>query len=383
MFDQLNYVFSQSMFAEQTAREVEDPVSELLSSLYSGRGLKVEMSGEDDVVLENYLRTSFSNRIQVDTSSDTNFAPNLDNANWIGKSKRSPEFPTKEQKALINKFRPVPIYTVVNGNNELIVASPRVNPPRSSTEWLEDKYSEFFQWKRDEGPVQVGLFFMNREDAEMYLQEVCKRDPRGAEISGLSIKTVGLNVFYETNRTSPPKVQVKLIADLKEVTLATANQNKSVGIHPKQKLSQGTFQGVPMYILRTQEVKNNLIQASILKDQALHFFSIDDALKALHTVFPNQKGLSPHLELYNLENYILDLEQTNVDNINKNVFVPTYESYVANKMTQAEEQLEKKKPLQEVIRNDFESKLKSLQRLYKGVLWLLTSDTLPTEEDSW
>ena len=28
-------------------------------------------------------------------------------------------------------------------------------------------------------------------------------------------------------------------------------------------------------------------------------------------------------------------------------------------------------------------KIKSVQRFCKGVIWLLTSDTLPTEENSW
>jgi hypothetical protein len=27
--------------------------------------------------------------------------------------------------------------------------------------------------------------------------------------------------------------------------------------------------------------------------------------------------------------------------------------------------------------------LKSLERFYKGVIWLFTSDTLPSEENSW
>ena len=29
------------------------------------------------------------------------------------------------------------------------------------------------------------------------------------------------------------------------------------------------------------------------------------------------------------------------------------------------------------------TKIKSLQRFYKGMIWLVTSDTLPSEENSW
>ena len=62
-----------------------------------------------------------------------------------------------------------------------------------------------FLWKEDKGAVSLGLFFVNKEDAETYLQEVCKKDPKGAEEIGLNVKTVGLDTFYELNRTSKPR----------------------------------------------------------------------------------------------------------------------------------------------------------------------------------
>ena len=76
-----------------------------------------------------------------------------------------------------------------------------------------------FFGKQDRGAVSLGLFFVNKEDAETYLQEVCKKDPKGAEEIGLNVKTVGLDTFYELNRTSKPRMQAKLIADLEEIDL--------------------------------------------------------------------------------------------------------------------------------------------------------------------
>jgi hypothetical protein len=137
--------------------------------------------------------------------------------------------------------------------------------------------------------------------------------------------------------------------------------------------------------LRTHEIKANLVQSSesSTKKDILYFFRREDAIRAMATLMPSEKFSVPHLELYNLESYLEDLEQTNAENIRKGTFVPTYESYIEKKNAQKEDHLEKKKPLTQTLQDSFDIKLKSLKRLYKGIVWLITSDTLPTEEDSW
>jgi predicted GTPase len=35
------------------------------------------------------------------------------------------------------------------------------------------------------------------------------------------------------------------------------------------------------------------------------------------------------------------------------------------------------------IKKNLTKKMKSVERFCKGVIWLVTSDTLPTEENSW
>ena len=166
---------------------------------------------------------------------------------------------------------------------------------------------------------------------------------------------------------------------------STTNKNKNITIHPKQKVSKSQFQGVPLYILRTQEIKGNLVQfsESFPKTDILYFFRREDAVRAMATLSPSEKVSAPKLELYNLESYLEDLEQTNAESIRKGTFVPTYESYIEKKSALREEQLEKKKPLLQTLHDSFDVKLNSLKRLYKGVVWIITSDTLPTEEDSW
>ena len=97
------------------------------------------------------------------------------------------------------------------------------------------KYYNWFIWKEDHGPITVGLFFSNKQDAESYLHEICLKDPRGAQNLGLSVKTTALDTFYYLNRTSNPRVQVRMISDLQELDeLLRIHINKHFSlIHPK------------------------------------------------------------------------------------------------------------------------------------------------------
>ena len=64
------------------------------------------------------------------------------------------------------------------------------------------------------------------------------------------------------------------------------------------------------------------------------------------------------------------------------MFVPPYNSYLEIKSEQHQKLMVKSNTFEEYV---FKTKLnvKNLQRFYKGLIWLFTSDTLPSEENSW
>jgi len=66
---------------------------------------------------------------------------------------------------------------------------------------------------------------------------VCLKDPRGAQNLGLSVRSTGLDTFYYLNRTSNPKVQLRMISNLEELDLLLRiNIKKNLSfVHPKQK----------------------------------------------------------------------------------------------------------------------------------------------------
>ena len=89
----------------------------------------------------------------------------------------------------------------------------------------------------------------------------------------------------------------------------------------------------------------------------------------------------PTIEIYNLENYLLDLEKSSNDFIQKVKFFPPYDSYKTNNKNVKDVEIEFSE--NKKIRKIFNEKVKSIQRFCKGVIWLVTSDTLPSEENSW
>lgn len=355
--------------------QLQDPLSKLIKWLNTDRGVGIKIKGEEDILIEDYLYTEDNKVIQLNIDEQKN--DNQKQLSIFTTNRRNPSFPTEQQKTILTELKRVPVYTVVNGNNEIILASPREETNKNSLQWFYNQYYNWFIWKNDEGPITVGLFFSNKEDAESYLHEVCLKDPRGAQNSGLSIQSTGLDTFYYLNRTSNPRVQLRMISNLEELDLLLRiNIKKKLSlINPKQKYGKNWFKGTPIYILRTDQIISK-------ENKKLVFFSRKDVDKVLE-IYSN-KGLDTKehtVEIYNLENYLLDLEKVSPEVIKKTKFFPPYSSYKKISENIIEDNLNQQK--NKTIKRILSEKIKSAQRFYKGVIWLVTSDTLPSEENSW
>ena len=374
-----------------TLLEAKDPVPVLLDKISSGDPIKIKIYSENDNVFIETGKKVQSIEIPQNWDKEKFQAPKIDKLLSVLSNKRSPNFPTTEQKYLLSKLKVVPIYTVVNDNNEIVTASPRESANFYSLSWIQERISELFFWRYDEGSISINLFFMNKEDASSYVHEICKKEPKEAETSGLKIKTVGLDVFYKLNRTSPPKTQNRLIADLKEIDSLLTNyiNSSSFVVHPKQKYSRDWFQGNPIYTIKFQKnfAHKTLSEYSFhnSQDKKIIFFSREDALKAWKNFLSKEKNLSlpesPNVEIYNLESLLFDMESITGNSLEL-TFVPPYDAYLKLREDVYAQSLTDNSPIQEYMYK-FKLNLKNLQRFYKGIVWLFTSDTLPSEENSW
>lgn len=372
-------------------KSFEDPVPTFIEKLSSTEELKVRIqTNNDNTFIQNGKRLN-SLTIPHEWDKENFKLPKIQKALTLLSNKRSPNFPTTEQKSLISKLKFIPIYTVVNKNNEIITASPRDYKNPYSLQWLREKSNELFFWSYDEGSVAINLFFMNKEDAASYLHEICKKEPKESENLGLKIKTVGLDVFYRLNRTSPPKTQNRLVADLGEVDQLLTNyifKQKCV-VHPKQKYSSNWFQGNPIYTMKLQKnpVRKTLFEYFFQNssEKKIIFFNKEDAIKAwkicLSKKMYSELKKNPTIEIYNLESLLLDIE-SNPEKTMDIIFVPPYDSYLEWTSDKKDLPIVESNILKDSIFK-FQLNLKNLHRFYKGMVWLFTSDTLPSEENSW
>jgi|TARA_B100001142_G_scaffold297264_1_gene319569 hypothetical protein len=373
--------YSNLVFSSFHNVQVQDPLSKLIKWLNTEKRTGIRIKSEEDLLIEDFLSTNSNRPIQLnlDEKKDNNKIE----ISVLKKNRRNPQFPTEQQKLILTELKKVPVYTVVNGNDEIILASPREESNDNSLKWFYKQYYNWFVWKNDDGPVTIGLFFSNKEDAESYLHEICLKDPRGAQNLGLSVKSTGLDTFYYLNRTSNPQVQLKMISDLEELDLLLRIHIKRhlSFVNPKQKYGKNWFKGTPIYILRGDEIsrnENNNERKEKTETKKLVFFSKKDVEKTLEISKNNKER---NLEIYNFENYLLDLEKSSSADIQRIKFVPSYFTYKEIDQNVDKDIVEISQDKK--IKRIFIEKIKSVQRFCKGVIWLVTSDTLPSEENSW
>lgn len=122
----------------------------------------------------------------------------------------------KQAKKFQDSLQKIPAYIILNGQGQIVLAT--------STEYVNSKTlsKEAYEFCGSFDPLvettnQLGLFFMSKKDAEVYLNEVVKADTQGTKMLGLSIHCVGLDFAYRVMREYHPNVDFRFVPDLTEV----------------------------------------------------------------------------------------------------------------------------------------------------------------------
>jgi len=188
---------------------------------------------------------------------------------------RSNYFYTNETKRVQNLVKNVPVYVILNGLGEISLAH---STERSPTSFKNS--NTIYQFCGDfdssiEKNSKLGLFFMNKEDAEFYLKEIANIDSERTKSLGLSVHSFGLDFAYRIIREYHPDVDFRLIPDLKEVSdLLTHRNTKSSPFtfdYEQQqfrslpqtssklfiKNQTNYFKGVPIYIVQVGSKPKN------------------------------------------------------------------------------------------------------------------------------
>ena len=145
--------------------------------------------------------------------------------------KYSSNFYRKQTKSIQSALSSVPIYVVLNGLNEIVLNKPR-NFENSQTtgKYLKQAVYDYcgsFDSSLEKRQ-QLGFFFLNRTDAETYLQEIAKSDINGTETVGLALHCISLDSVYNITREHHPGIDFRIVPNLNEVkNLLTKNLTKS------------------------------------------------------------------------------------------------------------------------------------------------------------
>jgi len=388
-----------NQYIQVNESQIVDPVVKLLEDIRT-RKTKVTIPSSEDVIPslwnDRTIRKSIFTEVNI---SDNSLG--LEKPVRIPKifqNHRSPEFPTAQQKLILNRLSKVPVYVVVTENQEMVMATPREDQEENFFDWLYTKYYNWFVWSEDNGPISIALFFLNKEDANLYLQEIGKKDPKCAEKTNLHIHLTSLDTFYKLNRTSSPGTQAKLIADLEEIYNVVFDYipKKLHEVNPKQKYNKTTYQGNPVYILKPTVARKGSTKTLIdykITDRSNNsytrnvFFKLEDAYMAWDKFCESNHSaklpLTPNIEIYNLESYLLDLENSDLETVKENYFVTPQTSFqdLKEELSIASNQTELS--LTKKLEKFIAIKSKKLLQFYKGMLWVFTSDTLPTEDNAW
>lgn len=385
-------------YSQVSESKIVDPVIQLLEDVRN-RKIKVTIPDRDEIIpsIWNDRGIKKSTFVEVKIGDNSVQFDKPVRFPRIFQNNRSPDFPTAQQKILLKRLSSVPLYVVVTDSQEMIMATPREHQESNFFDWIYSKYYNCCVWTEDRGPISIALFFLDKEDASLYLQEIGKNDPKCTEKTNLHIQLTSLDVFYNLNRTSSPGTQAKLVADLDEIykVLTDYIPKNLHQIHPKQRHSKTLYQGNPIYIVKTsigREGYNKKLVDYKISDSETDFtrnifFKLEDAYLAWDKFCSNNKQINlpiaPNIEIYNLESYLLDLEQGEVDVIKDNYFVATRSTFKNVAKDFNIRSIKSDPKFSKKVEKYIKRKSNQLIDLCKGMIWVLTSDTLPTEDNAW
>lgn len=130
----------------------------------------------------------------------------------------STRFYGHQAKTLYDSLQNIPVYAILNGQGEIVTATSTDSLSSNSPHLNQVTYHTCGSFDPlIENNPQLGLFFLSKCDAEVYLTEIAKSDTQGTKVSGLSIHCFGLDFAYRVLREYHPNIDFRFIPNLEEV----------------------------------------------------------------------------------------------------------------------------------------------------------------------
>lgn len=280
-----------------------DTIDELHEDLFMSYNYRVLNKGSSFLDALN----SFFKNDEDGTIKKTHYSPGSYLNGYLNKVTAT-RFYGKQAKKFQNILQNIPVYTILNGQGEIVLANStdvvNSNPPTLNKTVYElcGNFDPLVETN-----TQLGMFFMSKTDAEVYLNGIAKSDTQGTKMLGLSIHCVGLDFAYRVMREYNPNIDFRFVPDLNEVqtllnpktienpNLVFENGQQQLRLRPRKisvlsKIGVFTkglfpfssslekvdyFKGVPIYI-----VKVNTLPSSFFAETYYNTINIVDAFAA-------------------------------------------------------------------------------------------------------
>ena len=121
-------------------------------------------------------------------------------------------------------FDSVPVYVILNGSEEIVLGKTMLSNSNQLTKEpilnISRKIYDLsgsFEDNRLTRESHLGLFFLNKRDAEAYMKELLIKDSRGVDIQGVSINCISLLSAYNLMCDHHPGFDFRFVPDMHEV----------------------------------------------------------------------------------------------------------------------------------------------------------------------
>lgn len=207
------------------------------------------------------------------------------------------------QEQVMERLRSVPVFTLGTDQGSPLLAVPTEGENRNP----------------------IASVFMSREDAQAFLDNLKTRDPETAE--GVEVIPVPLAKIYEyevsqSNRSEEEQLRFAFIPEQQQIDAAKTLLQQS-GQNGDQ------FQGVPLFVARSGGEQGGYLTINQNDQQVIPMFfdrtELQALLDRLREVQPDLAN-GVEVQVVNLEGVIQTLQNSDNDELNRILLVPSQES---------------------------------------------------------
>lgn len=202
---------------------------------------------------------------------------------------------------IIQKLRPIPVFTIANAQGAPLVASPPTG---------------------QKGPAVAGVF-INQKDAQDFLNNLKTKNPDLAK--NVQVVPVSLAEIYQLNQTNkgkPEQLDFAYVPSKQQVDTAVTLLKQQGGQTPQQ------FNGTPLFVARGGKEKGYLTIQQNGKSVIPMFFNKEE-LQGLLDRFKQQQPTAAtglEIQVLNLEGLMQVLQTKNDPQLDQIVLVPPQQS---------------------------------------------------------